>query len=291
MSAIAVFLFRDRTCANVTDMELQRRLLQFPECVLVPGSFQQLRQRFGELGITQYRGSGFGWTRRQDIFKENICIDDVSLGADGSMPCVRLGRGSSFGFQTEISNDEIAIELGLKDRREQSNDFQTHPNTKEPLISAKFLHESVRKCLASLLEHGVQGSKFELMVDNDGMPPDRATKFVFGTVADVLSSKFNGMHMTEQHGVPMVIIEWESFTIRCQADLFNLNNSGHIFYCGRWSAEENMPGGDGQCGPKNGPQCSDCRKRQNRIPYDSKTTKISIDALGDNRTRLRVKQL
>ena len=33
----------------------------------------------------------------------------------------------------------------------------------------------------------------------------------------------------------------------------------HLFYCSRWMGVDKIPGSDGQCGPNNGPQCSDCR--------------------------------
>jgi len=43
-------------------------------------------------------------------------------------------------------------------------------------------------------------------------------------------------------------------------------NCASLYYCGRVLGREAIPGSDGQCGPNNGPQCSDCKVYQAEHP-------------------------
>ena len=39
---------------------------------------------------------------------------------------------------------------------------------------------------------------------------------------------------------------------------FGTGDGANLHYCGRVLGRDRIPGSDGQCGPNNGPQCSDC---------------------------------
>ena len=41
----------------------------------------------------------------------------------------------------------------------------------------------------------------------------------------------------------------------------------NLYYCGRRLGRQAIPGSDGQCGPTNGPQCTDCIKYQQAQGY------------------------
>lgn len=153
------------------------------------------------------------------------------------------------------------------------------------VVQAKDLHKTVTKKIRELLQEKIK-KEHELLVDNDGMVPNRATKFAFGTIMEVLTSLQNGMNLVG-HATVKGVETWEFNKIKLKVELDSLRSAGHIFYCRKWVGVENLPGSDGQCGPTNGPHCKECDARQKNIA-DRQLLLVNIVCESNTSTTIRL---
>lgn len=267
-------------------------LRSFPDCVIIAGSLKEFGDRYREMGIDLYRGSGSGF-RDKSIFGKPFCSRECLID---SVMYVRLGLGSSFGFNVQISDDEIqtAVRNQLSNAGDGRSPSQIRPVAGRPVaimegspsvVRPVDLHAVIKKNLTSVLEDS-DASEFTLKMDNDNMVPNRSTKFVYGTLLEVLCSKVDGMDLAGEIA-QNTTTKWELDCIQCMITLQGLKTQGHVFYCGMHVGVHALPGSDGQCGPTNGPHCAACTKRQNAID-DRQVLNIKILAAGNAYTTVQV---
>lgn len=169
--------------STISGMELQQSLAKTPECVLVFGSYHTLSDRMGEMGISMNRNGGtcyFGKGCFTETF--NFC-EYTSKGHK----FLRFGKGECGEFYLNLDENEM---ITLMDSRLEKS------ISSSKAVNAKDLHSNVRDGLRSKLS-GETESTIAFKVEKDGMVPNRATKFAFGTIMEVLSSnKFFDMGST-----------------------------------------------------------------------------------------------
>jgi hypothetical protein len=252
--------------SSISCHELQKQLYLSENCVIVPGSGGVFRERFQDLGIEVYRGSGFGFQTVTSFAKNFTCREFTHKGRT----YIRVGVGSSLGFRVQM--DESALgkivdgtaSTSSEEPIRPSQDIIPKPEPAKVVVQAKNLHDHIRGKLSDALLNG--NSSFSVVVNNDGMNSNRATKFCNGTFFEVLGSDKEGLGLIGHFSVEPRTLEMLRVTYDIK--LNGINEHGHLLYCGKWVGVQNLPGSDGQCGPLNGPQCEECNNMQRKAPAD-----------------------
>jgi hypothetical protein len=274
---------------SISCHELQKQLYLSENCVIVPGSGDVFRKRFQELGIESYRGSGYGFQTVTSFAKNFTFTEFMHKGRT----YIRVGVGSSRGFRMQMDEsalgkivDGTASTSSVESIR-PSQDIIPKPEPAKVVVQAKNLHDHIRGKLRDALLNG--NSSFSVVVNNDGLNSNRATKFCHGTVMEVLGSDKEGLGLAGHFSFKPQI--FEMLRILCDIKLEGINEHGHLLYCGEWVGVQNLPGSDGQCGPLNGPQCEECTNMQRKAPanqallLDISTQKGSPETLIEIRVR------
>lgn len=233
----------DKDIGNISSKELQDAMNMFPNCLVIAGGYEVFSNRYHEMGIELYRGSGSGF-HNPKIFKEPFHSREYMVG---NRTFLRLGLGSSFGFklQEEIAERDLAlciihylkfpekgihvVRTGTAAMEEDDEDVQYPEDAVLPsTVGPSEMHRNVMLKLRKLLEGRIQNNKFMLTLNNDGMVSNRATKFAFGTIMDALCSEKDGMML--KHGLCKVkeIRSWEIFEVKAILKLQGLKRDGHV---------------------------------------------------------------
>lgn len=94
----------DRNISNIASEQLQNVMSRFPDCTVIAGSYETFRDRYNEMKIALYRGSGSGF-RDSKIFPNPFCHREFMVAGTKYL---RLGLGSTFNFEKDIDEGIIS---------------------------------------------------------------------------------------------------------------------------------------------------------------------------------------